>query len=559
MFARGLCLAVLGLLAIAPMARAQDALSTQAQVTLGGNDTRGLPGGLPPPFGSTLFTGGKDGPVITPPGSSPPAAALQSPPAAQTHTNFDPNYVVQPGDAIDIQLYGATAISAPSTVNAHGDIFIPTVGPVHVAGATASTLQGVVSTAVQQVYVQNVKVYAALLSAIPVKIFVTGAVAHPGQYSASSTDSVIAALQYAGGIDPMSGSYRDIKILRHGQVVQTIDLYFFLIKGILPPFTFRSVDAIVVGPQGLTVAVSGAQRGNYRYELTAGNTGQELLDLARPRADTTHVSLTGIRDGRPTSFYLTLADFAQRTLMNGDVVRMVADVAANMITVTIDGRIDGPTTLVLRREATLQEALSYIPVSTKFADIESVYLRRASVAVAQKKAIEESVLRLQASIASAPLVGDSDAAIRTQEAALVDKFAEEARSVQPEGRVIVSRHGRVGDVRLEDGDVIVIPPRTDLVDVTGEVTIPQAVVWDENLSVSDYLELAGGVTARGDSRHVIVQRASGETILGAATPVRAGDRIIVLPEEPDETLPILKDITAVIYQIAVGVGVALRL
>lgn len=56
-----------------------------------------------------------------------------------------------------------------------------------------------------------------------------------------------------------------------------------------------------------------------------------------------------------------------------------------------------------------------------------------------------------------------------------------------------------------------------------------------------------------------MQRASGEIIVGASTDVHAGDRIIVLPEAPSETLPVLKDITAVIYQIAVGVGVALRL
>jgi protein involved in polysaccharide export with SLBB domain len=466
---------------------------------------------------------------------------------------------VQPGDAIDVQLFGATAISAPSTVNANGDIFIPTIGPVHVAGTTASALQGVVNSAVQQVYVQNVKVYAALLSAIPVKILVSGAVAHPGQYSASSTDSVIAALQYAGGIDPASGSYRDIRILRNGKVIQKVDLYDFLINGILPPFTFRNGDAVVVGPQGISVSVFGAQRGNYRYELKSGNTGAELLQLARPRPDATHASLSGIRDFRPTAFYLPLSEFAQRGLQNGDIVRLVADVAADMITVTVDGRIDGPTTLVLRREATLQEALSYVPVSAKFVDINSVYLRRSSVALAQKKAIDDSLIRLQASIVSAPLVGDSDAAIRAQEAALIDKFAEQARAIQPEGRVVVSRHGRVGDVRLEDGDVIVIPPHTDLVDVSGEVAIPQAVVWDRDLSVSDYLELAGGVTPRGDERHILVQRASGEIIVGASTDVHAGDRIIVLPEAPSETLPVLKDITAVIYQIAVGVGVALRL
>lgn len=556
MFVRGLAAAVLSMLAFATGAYAQDAWSTQAQVSLGGNDVRGLPGpgSLPPPFGSTIFSGN---PVNG--GGAPPAGTPAAPPSAQTHVNFDPSYVVQPGDAVDVQLFGATAISAPSTVNANGDIFIPTVGPVHVAGATAGSLQDVVNGAVQKVYVQNVRVYASIVSAIPVKIFVTGAVAHPGQYSASSTDSVVAALQYAGGIDPASGSYRNISILRRGKTVQSVDLYDFLIKGQMPAFTFQNGDTVVVGPQGLTISVMGSQRGNFRYELIGAHDGRELLALAPPRADTSHVSLTGIRDGRPTSFYLKIDEFSARPLMNGDIVRMVADAAADMITVTIDGRVEGPTTLVLRREATLQEALAYIPVSKEFADIDSVYLRRASVAVAQKKAIDESLLRLQESISEAPLVGDSDATVRAQEATLIDKFATQARAVQPEGRVIVSRHGKVGNIRLENGDVIVIPPRTDLVTVTGEVAIPQAIVWGEDLSVADYLELAGGVTPRGDERHIIVQRASGETIVGASTRVNAGDRIIVLPEAPSETLPILKDITAVIYQIAVGVGVALRL
>lgn len=555
MYLRGLVFGALGLLAAATTAVAQDALSTQKEITLGGNDRRGLPdpAGLPPPFGSNLF-----GTPKAPPSTTTPSAAGQPMPSAQSHANFDPNYVVQPGDAVDVQLYGATSISAPSTVNANGDIFIPTVGPVHVGGTTAAALPGAVSGAVQQVYVQNVRVYAALLSAIPVNVFVTGPVLHPGQYPASSTDSVIAALQYAGGIDPLAGSYRDIKILRHGAVVQTIDLYDFLIRGRLAPFTFRNGDSIVVGPQGLMVSVSGATRGNYRYELKAPYTGAELLKLARPRADATHASLTGIRDGRPQAFYETMDEFAKRTLMDGDVVRFAADIASNMITVTVDGRVEGPTTLVLRREATLQEALSYIPVLPQFADTQSVYLRRASVADAQKAAIGDSILRLEQSITATPLVGDSDAAMRAQEAALLDKFAQEARAVQPEGRVIVSRRGQVGNVRLEDGDVIVVPPRTDLVNVTGEVAIPQAIVWGEDLSVGEYLDLAGGVTPRGDTGHIIVQRASGEIVIGS-TRVRAGDHIIVLPKEPDETLPILKDITAVIYQIAVGVGVALHL
>lgn len=556
MWARRICLTFLGLLAVATAGHAQDALSTQRQLTLGGNDQRGLPDNLPPPFGSALVTAHAPN---TPAPAAMGGGAAEPAPSPQARGNFDPNYVVQPGDAIDVQLFGATSISAPSTVNATGQIFIPTVGPVDVAGTTAANLPGVVGAAVDQVYVRNVKVYAALLSAIPVKIFVTGEVAHPGQYSASSTDSVVAALDYAGGVNPASGSYRDITILRDGSVAAHVDLYDFLLRGQLPAFPLRNGNSIVVGPQGLSVSVFDSQRGDFRYELGGGHTGGEVLALAPPRADTTNVSLLGMRDGRPTSFYLTLSEFSRRTLMNGDVVRMVADSTADRITVTIDGRVDGPTTLVLDRTATLQQALSRVPVSPEFADIGSVYLRRASVAVAQKRAIDEAVSRLQLSIASAPLVGDSDASIRTQEAALVDKLASEAHAIEPEGRVVVSRQGKVSDIRLENGDVIVIPPHTDLVDITGEVSIPQAVAWDHGLSVDDYLKLAGGPTPRGDTHHVIVQRASGEIVIGAATPVHAGDRILVLPKQPNELLPILKDITAVIYQIAVGVGVALRL
>lgn len=559
MFGRGLSFAAILVLGLTGLAHAQDVLSTQKGVALGGTDQRGLPnvGTLPPPFGSTLFTAAKPAPGTAAPSLTAPAS--QPMPSSQPRSNYDPSYIVQPGDAVDIQLYGATSISAPSTVNAGGDIFIPTVGPVHVAGQPASQLQSSIDTAVQQVYVRDVKVYSALLSAIPVNVFVTGPVARPGQYPASSTDSVIAILQYAGGIDPVAGSYRDIRIVRHGRVIQHIDLYEFLIEGHLPPFALHNGDTIVVGKQGLSVAVMGSVRGAYRYELTPPYTGDQVIALARPLPDATHVALIGVRGGRPGSAYMTLEQFAHHGLEDGDIVRMVADIAANTITVTIDGRVEGQTTLVLRRDATLLEVLSYIPVSNYFADTESIYLRRASVAAAQKKSIQESVLRLEQAVTSTPVVSDSDATIRVQEEQLVEKFAQEALAVQPEGRVIISRGGKVGDVRLEDGDVIVVPARTDLVTITGEVSIPQAVRWSAELSVNDYLTLAGGVTERGDTSRILVQRASGEILIGTRTDIHPGDQIIILPEVPSNLLPILKDITAVIYQIAVGVGVALHL
>ncbi len=536
---------------------AQDLLSTQKFPSLGGSDIRALPNNAAIPlFGSDLFNGA---PRPLSPGQVLPQSNAAPGTAAPPRPNVSPSYIVQPGDAVNTQVYGATTMDSSSTVDAQGRIFLPTIGPVQVGGRPAGDLQKDIAAAVGQVYVKDVRVYATLISATPVNIFVAGPVAHPGQYASSSTDSVMAVLQYAGGIDPARGSYRNIQILRQGSVVATADLYDFLLRGTLPAVNLQGGDTILVGQQGMTVAVSGDARGPFRYEMKAGATGTDLLAMAQPRPDATHVSLVGMRGGQIQSFYVPLKDFLTRPLADGDTIRIQADQASDKIMVSIDGRVQGPTTFAIKRDTSLQELLAYVPVDPKFSDTRSIFIRRASVAAAQKSAINASIMRLEQSVASAPVVSDSDAQIRTQEGALVAKFADEARAVTPEGRVVVSRGGRVSNVRLEDGDVIVVPPRTDLVTVVGEVQIPQAVVWGRGLSVSQYVALAGGKTERADMGRVIVQRANGETLIGSGVSVAPGDQVIVPPSAVNNTLPIIKDITQIVYQIAVGVGVLLRL
>jgi hypothetical protein len=151
-----------------------------------------------------------------------------------------------------------------------------------------------------------------LTSTVPVNVFVTGGVISPGQYALPPTASIIAFLQAAGGIDPNLGSYRDIRILRDRQTLATADLYAFLLQGRLPTVQLRDRDTILVGRQGPTVAAEGDVSGVYRYELSQPRDGDELINLARPLPDANHVSLVGIRNGRPASFYFTWANSAQR-------------------------------------------------------------------------------------------------------------------------------------------------------------------------------------------------------------------------------------------------------
>lgn len=600
---------------------AQTVQDTQAPVPIGGSDTRALPSRsqLPPMFGASLFTGpgvtvqkGSTAPTSTLPagattmGTTAATASTQANPANSALAGllqqglsgasgaagglgllsqvtgaasggqpptvpatpvqppvgmaaFDPNHVMAPGDAVQVHIYGATTLDQQVTVDSNGDIFLPTIGPVHVAGALAGNLQSVVATAVATVYHTNAQVYVTLAMAVPVNVFVTGAVVAPGQYAQLSTASIITYLQAAGGIDPNRGSYRNIEVLRDGHAIAHVDLYTFLLQGHLPPLRMRERDTILVRPQGPTVAAEGDVSGVFRYELVRPDTGAELIELARPYPDATEANLVGIRDGRPASFSHSLAEFRSTRIQNGDVVTFTPDVPTNVMTVKLDGRIDGPTTLVVTREATLFDVLPYTPIDPYFSDASSIYVRRVSVAQAQTKAIQDSMQRLENTVVTSPTITAEQALMKDEEAKIIFQFASQLTNVQPEGRLVVQHDGHISNVRLEDGDVIVVPSRTDLVLVSGEVRVPQAVVWVSGANLDHYIKGAGGFTERADDDRILVTHPSGEVIVGSNPPILAGDRIIILPSPDSWALPFIKDLTQIMYQIAVGAGVALKL
>ena len=123
------------------------------------------------------------------------------------------------------------------------------------------------------VYRNQVHIYAAPVTTVPITVFVTGPAVAPGPYAGLGSDSVVAFLQRAGGIDPNLGSYRNITVLRNNQPVAHIDLYEFLRTGHMPAVSLHMNDTIVIGQQGPVVAVTGVARAPFTFEL-AGPSGR---------------------------------------------------------------------------------------------------------------------------------------------------------------------------------------------------------------------------------------------------------------------------------------------
>ena len=494
----------------------------------------------PEPFGSRLFTGN----------------FLRT---RQDGLNAD--YLVMPGDRIQINTWGAVETSTVLLVDAQGNIFLPNVGPVQVAGTKNSELTAKVKLGLSRVYSRNFEVYTNLLSAKPVAVFVTGGVKRPGRYAGVPSDSVLFFLEQAGGIDARLGSYRSLTVLRGDQRVAELDLYDFLLHGTLPLLQFKDGDTVLVNPRGAVVEMRGEVTLPATLEFKSGVVpGADALAVVPSIARATQVTIEGIRDGVPISRTLSVVGFKTFSLQNGDSITLRGDGRADTILVHLEGEFNGPSVLAVRRGARLVDVLNYVSVDPALANPKAVHVRRASVAKAQKTAIDDALFRLERSALLALSASQGEANIRVREAELTQKFVERARLIQPLGRVVTARDNQQRNVVLEAEDVIVVPARTNVVRVGGEVMMTQAVMFRPKATAAQYITDSGGYTDRSDRGRVIVIRANAEVAVGDTDlPVFPGDEILVPPKVDTKVLQNAVDVTQVIYQIAVSAAVVIAI
>lgn len=487
-------------------------------------------------FGAALFTG-------------QPQSSSDAP---------NPNYVLAPGDRISVRAWGAVDAEQVAQIDPSGNLFLPNIGPIRVAGARVGDLQRIVEGEVRRVYTQQVQVYATVLSTQRIGVFVAGFVRSPGRYAGSASDSILDFLLRAGGVDSARGSFREVSVQRGGTAVTSLDLYRFLMDGQIPQIRLQEGDTILVGRQRPLIGADGAVRNNYLFESAQRGPmrGQDLINYARPLPAATNAVVRGVRNAQPFSRYVTLAELARQTLHDQDTVTFVADVALRTVRVTIEGSRLYPSVLVAERDFSLCQILDHVAVDPMLANTSAVFLLRPRLAMQQKRAIDDALDRLERQLFLSPSITPGVAAARTAEANLILSYISRARRSLPEGRlVVVNEDGTCAPVRLEDGDVIVIPERSQTVMVQGEVSMPRAVLWREGISIEQYLEQAGGLTARGARSTLMLRRPSGQVILEPRQSPQAGDELIALPYLDPKYFVMGQEFITAIFQVALAARV----
>ncbi|MEA2018437.1 MAG: polysaccharide biosynthesis/export family protein [Campylobacterota bacterium] len=483
-----------------------------------------------------------------------------------TQHRYNPEYLISIGDTINLKMWGAFEFEAKTTVDSQGNVFIPKVGTVNILGIRNDKLSHSIESAVKKVYKKSVFIYADLESYQPVSIFVTGAVNKPGLYEGLSSDSVIQFIDKAKGIDSKSGSYRKIKVLRQNQEIYNVDLYEFLLSGSLKLFQFHMGDVVVVESVENYIEVTGDVKRPYRFEMIENRvTLGDVLRVVLPNPTLTNFTVTKYsQDNEQSIAIYAIKDNLDMVIYAGESVNFIPDHNSKNIQIEISGEHSNIHNIVVQKGTSLQEVFDTINL-TDMSDASSFQLYRKSIAMEQKKLLDAQLNDLEAKTLTAGSLTTEEATIRKQEAELVLNFIERAKQVEPKGQVVINKDSNLSNIFLEDGDNIYIPKKSHMVIVQGEVMLPGAQTYVEGMSFDEYIDSCGGYSFRANDENILIIQKNGKvstydasSMFGEEYKINPGDSILVLGKVDTKYLQVVKDITQIVYQLAIGAAVVLR-
>jgi len=301
--------------------------------------------------------------------------------APATDVPVPTDYVLGPGDSVELQFYGAQNESHLLTIGRDGKLHVPNLGPVNAAGLDfgefREELRGRVSA---QLIGTQVSISMGELRSI--RVFVVGDVRYPGSYTLSSLSSMTHALFLSGGVSEV-GSLRKIQLKRNGKVISTLDLYHLLLRGDTSgDRTLLPGDVVFVPPVGATAGAIGSVKRPAIYELAGEKTVAELVALAgglTPQATSSRARLERIGENSVRTIVdVNLSRQSGRNLLlkDGDLLDVPSVVPDFLDAVTLTGHVHRGGGFQWRQGMRLTDLIDSVSLLRENSDLGYVMVRR---------------------------------------------------------------------------------------------------------------------------------------------------------------------------------------
>lgn len=256
------------------------------------------------------------------------------------------DYIIGPGDGLQIKIWGQLEADLRVTVDRSGQIYIPRVGQILVAGIHYGELEQHLKSEISRIFRNfNLTVNVGRLRSI--QVLVVGNARYPGTFTISSLSTLVNAIFASGGPTPQ-GSLRHIQVRRDGAVITDFDFYDLLIKGDKSKdVRLQPGDVLYIPPVGPLAAISGSVNNPAIYELKGASTLSDLMDIAggvSSLADTGRITIERVADHQTRKTLEFSYDETSRNspLQDGDIVRVFSIVPSFQDTVTLRGNIANP-------------------------------------------------------------------------------------------------------------------------------------------------------------------------------------------------------------------------
>jgi polysaccharide export outer membrane protein len=273
---------------------------------------------------------------------------------AEVPTTFAPmdripvraDYTIGPGDELLIRAWGKIDLDAKVVVDRTGQIYLPRVGTINVAGLRYEQLSGFVHAAIAKTF-KDFDVSVSMGQLRSIQIFVLGYARRPGTYTVSSLSTLMNAV-FASGGPAANGSMRHVQLKRVNALVTDLDLYDVILRGDkASDAALQSGDVIYIPHVGPLVALSGSVNGPAIYEIRKGTTLGEAVETAgglATVAGTTRVALERINEHKARGFeeFSLDADGMKRALRDGDILRIFPISPKIVNAVTMRGNVAQP-------------------------------------------------------------------------------------------------------------------------------------------------------------------------------------------------------------------------
>ena len=429
-----------------------------------------------------------------------------------------PSYTLGPGDQLKVEYYGTENLTKEGYITRTGTLHLPLLGPVTLAGLTFSEAEDLISKKVKT-ELMGTDTFITLGELRSINIYVLGSAYKPGAFTISALSTLTNALFASGGIN-IDGSLRNIEIKRNGKTFQSFDFYDLLLKGdTSKDIRLEQGDTIFIPLRKNSAKLNGAVARTGLYEFKEGETIQDLLNFGGElnpylRIELSRINLsTGKR--QITIFSPKDPSALEEELKNQDQLNVVELDSLRVKNIELKGEFLYPGMYSISSGESILDVVNRAGGLSQDAYTAGAVFTRRTVAVQQKEAFKLTADQLEKSLIDAVTEG---AAIDGESYTSLLSFITKLRQTEPDGRQIIEmdmlkmKRDPKLNISLQDGDVLNVPRRSASVNVVGEVLNSASHLHHDGYTVSDYINLSGGMSRGADKNRVFIILPNGNAI-----------------------------------------------